>query len=101
MDDRMAILGYVKWTLQVFDTPLTREILNLIQREADLMYRGRSAKSISGLRLRILHRFFTFVEDPQYNPEAQTFANVPTDFDYGNKHFHFIRDAPYKEKLLP
>jgi hypothetical protein len=42
-----------------------------------------------------------FVEDPQYNPEAQQFANVPTDFDYGNKHFHFMRDAPYREKLLP
>ena len=42
-----------------------------------------------------------FVEDPQYNPEAQMFANVPTDFDYGNKNFHFMRDAPYKEKLLP
>ncbi|KAG0569539.1 hypothetical protein KC19_6G098100 [Ceratodon purpureus] len=101
MDDRMAILGYVKWTVQVFDTALTRELLNLIQREADLMYRGRSAKSISGLRQRILHRFYRFVEDPQYNPEAQQFANVATDFDYGNKHFHFMRDAPYREKLLP
>uniref|UniRef100_A0A7I4C204 IQ motif and ubiquitin-like domain-containing protein n=1 Tax=Physcomitrium patens TaxID=3218 RepID=A0A7I4C204_PHYPA len=78
---------------QVFDTVLTREILNLIQREADLMYRGRSAKSISGLRKRILHRFWAFVEDPLYNPEAQMFANEPTDFDYGNKHFQCMRDA--------
>jgi len=54
----------------------------------------------------LIHLFYIFicmqfVEDQQYNPEAQIFANVPTDFDYGNKHFHFMRDAPYKEKLIP
>lgn len=57
----MAVLGYVKWTVQVYDHPLTREILLLIQREADLMYRGRSARSISGLRRRIEHLFLQVI----------------------------------------
>lgn len=56
-DERMGVLGYVKWTVQVFSTSLTREILELIEREADLMMRGRPAKSLSGLRLRILNLF--------------------------------------------
>lgn len=44
-----------------------------------------------------------FVEDPLYNPEAQMFANEPTDFDYGNKHFQCMRDAlnkfPWDESI--
>lgn len=57
IDVRMGVLGYVKWTVQVFDSSLTRQILMLIEREADLMYRGRSAKSLSGLRQRISNMF--------------------------------------------
>jgi hypothetical protein len=57
MDERMGVLGYVKWTVQVHDSPLTREILMLVEREADLMYRGRPAHSLSGLRQRILSLF--------------------------------------------
>jgi nucleotide-binding universal stress UspA family protein len=57
MDERMGVLGYVKWTVQVHNSPLTREILMLVEREADLMYRGRPAHSLSGLRQRILGLF--------------------------------------------
>ncbi len=57
MDTRMGVLGYVKWMVQVFHTPLIREILLLIEREADLMFRGRPASSLNGLRQRILNLF--------------------------------------------
>ncbi|CAM6099145.1 unnamed protein product [Calypogeia fissa] len=82
-DERMGVLGYVKWTVQVFNTMLTREILELIEREADLMMRGRPSKSLSGLRLRILNLFLQFVETPEFNPEAASQQYVPVDFDYG------------------
>ncbi|KAL2623525.1 hypothetical protein R1flu_003730 [Riccia fluitans] len=82
-DDRMGVLGYVKWTVQVFNCPLTREILDLIEREADLMNRGRRARTLSGLRQRILNLFLEFVETPDFNPEAVGFQYVPHDFDFG------------------
>ncbi|KAG6541978.1 hypothetical protein Mapa_016615 [Marchantia paleacea] len=82
-DERMGVLGYVKWTVQVFNCPLIREILDLVEREADLMNRGRPARTLSGLRQRILNLFLQFVETPDFNPEAAGFQYVPTDFDYG------------------
>ncbi|OAE25368.1 hypothetical protein AXG93_4620s1830 [Marchantia polymorpha subsp. ruderalis] len=82
-DERVGVLGYVKWTVQVFNCPLTREILDLVEREADLMNRGRPARTLSGLRQRILNLFLQFVETPDFNPEAAGFQYVPTDFDYG------------------
>lgn len=57
MDERLGVLSYVKWTVQMFHTRLTQEILLLIEREADLMYRNRPASSLSGLRRRILDLF--------------------------------------------
>ena len=36
-----------------------------------------------------------FIETPEYNPEAMMFGAVPTDYDYGSKHFQSTRNAPY------
>lgn len=55
---------------QEFDCNLTREIVELIDREADLLNRGRSPKMLEGLRKRISSLFLTFVETPEFNPEA-------------------------------
>ncbi|CAK9225627.1 unnamed protein product [Sphagnum troendelagicum] len=94
MDERMGVLGYVKWTVQVHNSPLTREILMLVEREADLMYRGRPAHSLSGLRQRILGLFVQYVETPEFNPEAMHYQFVPADFDYmKNRHKHGV-DTP-------
>ncbi|CAM6049057.1 unnamed protein product [Sphagnum compactum] len=94
MDTRMGVLGYVKWMVQVFHTPLIREILLLIEREADLMFRGRPASSLNGLRQRILNLFLQFVETPEFNPEAVSFLYVPVDFDHGKNRFPMMRDMP-------
>jgi len=66
MHTRMGVLGYVKWMVQVFHTPLIREILLLIEREADLMFRGRPASSLNGLRQRILNLFLQVNESFVY-----------------------------------
>ena len=106
IDERLDVLLHVKWTVKVrplrppqppgvvagyltvpclrvrtaaqeFDCLLTREIVDLIDREADLLNRGRSEKSLEGLRRRISNLFLQFVETPEFNPEATRFQKVP------------------------
>jgi hypothetical protein len=55
------------------ESPLTKEIMELVDREADLLNRGRAPKSMESLRLRISNLFLRFLEDPKYNPRASDF----------------------------
>lgn len=48
LDERLDILLNTKWTVKEFDYPLTREIVELIDREADMLNRGRTEKSLDG-----------------------------------------------------
>jgi IQ and ubiquitin-like domain-containing protein len=59
-----------------FDCNLSREIVNLIDREGDLMSRGRSHESLEGLRTRIANLFYQFLRVPEFNPEAAAFSKV-------------------------
>ena len=56
-----------------------RNIVELIDREADLLNRGRSEKSLAGLRKRLSNMFLRFIETPEFNPEAARFQKVPRD----------------------
>eukprot|EP00753_Platysulcus_tardus_P018650 PLAT7002.1.p1 GENE.PLAT7002.1~~PLAT7002.1.p1 ORF type:complete len:768 (+),score=410.07 PLAT7002.1:32-2305(+) len=80
IDERLDVLLHVKWTVKEFDCNLTRNIVDLIDREADLLNRGRSEKSLEGLRKRINNLFLQFIETPEFNPEASRFQKVPRDF---------------------
>ena len=80
-DERLDVLLHVKWTVKEFDCNLTREHVELIDREADLLNRGRSPKTLNGLRRRISNLFLAFLETPEFNPEAARFQVVPGDFD--------------------
>jgi len=79
IDERLDVLLHVKWTVKEFDCNLTREIVDLIDREADLLNRGRMEKSLEGLRKRIANLFLQFIETPEFNPEASRFQKVPRD----------------------
>lgn len=79
VDERLDVLLHVKWTVKEFDCLLTREIVDLIDREADLLNRGRSEKSLEGLRRRVSNLFLQFIETPEFNPEAARFQKVPRD----------------------
>ncbi|KAI8922997.1 hypothetical protein BC831DRAFT_404309 [Entophlyctis helioformis] len=70
VDERLQILLHVKYTVKEFDCNLTREIVELIDREGDLVSRGRSAASLEGLRKRISNLFLQFIRTPEFNPEA-------------------------------
>ena len=88
VDERLDVLLNVKWTVQEFDCPLARDIVELCDREADLLNRGRSASSVDGLRKRILNLFLQFIETPDFNPESKRFLKVGT-----RGHVAIARDA--------
>ena len=79
-DERLDMLLNVKWTVNEFDCALTRDIVDLIDREADLLNRGRGAGTLAGLRVRLNNLFLQFIETPEFNPEAARFLKVPNDF---------------------
>jgi len=81
IDERLDVLLHVKWTVKEFDCNLTREIVELIDREADLLNRGRDPRMLEGLRKRISSSFLTFIETPEFNPEAARYQVVPMDFE--------------------
>jgi len=54
---------------------LTKELTELIDREADLLNRGRGDKALEGLRKRITRAFLQLIRDPKYNPEADNLVN--------------------------
>jgi hypothetical protein len=61
-----------------FDTPLTRDISDLVDREADLLNRGRPAQSMDRLRVRLGNVFLQFIESPEFNPRAAEFVAKTT-----------------------
>mmetsp|Transcript_22967 Transcript_22967/g.38300 ORF Transcript_22967/g.38300 Transcript_22967/m.38300 type:complete len:425 (-) Transcript_22967:2216-3490(-) len=73
-DQRLDVLLNVKWTVKEMDSPLTREIMDLVDREADLLNRGRAPKSMESLRTRLSNLFLRFLENPQFNPRAADFV---------------------------
>lgn len=77
IDERLDVLLHTKWTVKEFDCNLSREIEELIDREADMLNRGRSDGSLDGLRKRLANLFLQFVETPYFNPEAGRFQKVP------------------------
>lgn len=75
--DRLELLTHVRETVGEFDCPLTREIIGLVDREADMLHRGRPAGSFAGSRQRLKGLFLTFCEAPAFNPEAAKFRKLP------------------------
>ena len=71
------MLLHIKWTVKEFDCGLSREIVTLIDREADLLNRGRASATLNALRKRAANLFLQFVETPEFNPEAARFQRVP------------------------
>jgi hypothetical protein len=72
-DERLDVLLHTKWTVKEFDCNLSREIVDLIDREADMLNRGRGEASLEGLRKRLSNLFLQFIETPEFNPEAARF----------------------------
>jgi phosphoribulokinase len=80
VDERLDILLHVKWTVKELSCPLSREIVELVDREADLLNRGRKEASLLALRQRMSNLFLQFVETPEFNPEAIQYQRVPLEY---------------------
>ena len=66
---------YVYFT-QEHECKLTQEILELIDREVDLMMRGVKHQNLEGLRKRIATLFFHYIKTPLFNPEVARYLKV-------------------------
>lgn len=67
------------FTGQEHACPLTRDIVDLIDREVDLMTRGVKAARLEGLRKRISTLFLQYIKIPAFNPEVAKLLKVSTE----------------------
>ncbi|GAB4817527.1 hypothetical protein N2152v2_004573 [Parachlorella kessleri] len=70
---RLTALMQVKQTLKGGDSsslPAAKAVLELVDRELDLLNRGRSPVGMEGLRQRVANSFLEALKCPQLNPEA-------------------------------
>ncbi|XP_076588895.1 IQ motif and ubiquitin-like domain-containing protein isoform X2 [Chaetodon auriga] len=76
-DQRVQVLTALKHTAKEHACQLTRDIVDLIDREVDLMTRGVKAASLEGLRKRISTLFLQYIKTPAFNPEVARLLKVP------------------------
>eukprot|EP00118_Oscarella_pearsei_P001612 m.7913 g.7913 ORF g.7913 m.7913 type:complete len:634 (+) comp20015_c0_seq2:115-2016(+) len=76
-EERMDVLLSLKATVTEHDCKLTREIVELIERETDLMLRETKQKNLEGLRKRISNLFLQYIKTPLFNPEISHLLRVP------------------------
>ncbi|CAF0725391.1 unnamed protein product [Rotaria sordida] len=79
LDERLDILLTLKHTVKEHDSRLTQEIIQLIDREADLLMRGIKEENLSGLRQRISTLFLQYIKTPTFNPGVVRHLKVPQD----------------------
>ncbi|KFQ29407.1 IQ and ubiquitin-like domain-containing protein, partial [Merops nubicus] len=77
--ERIALLSALRRTLEEHECKLTKEILELIDREVDLMSREVKDCNLEGLRKRICTLFLQYVKTPKFNPEVARLLKVPPD----------------------
>ncbi|CAM4475487.1 unnamed protein product [Lepidochelys olivacea] len=78
-DERLDVLLTLKHTVKEHECKLTHEIVELIDREADLMMRGVKECNLEGLRKRICTLFLQYIKTPFFNPEVTRVLKVPPD----------------------
>nr|XP_027782099.1 IQ and ubiquitin-like domain-containing protein [Marmota flaviventris] len=92
-DERVDILLTLKHTVKEHECKLTQEILELIDREVDLMMRGVKPYNLEGLRKRIATLFFQYIKTPLFNPEVARYLKVPQDPLKFYKKIYFCRNC--------
>ncbi|XP_059190427.1 IQ and ubiquitin-like domain-containing protein [Centropristis striata] len=76
-EHRLHILMTLKHTVKEHECQLTRDIVDLVDREVDLMTRGVKAANLEGLRKRISTLFLQYIKTPVFNPEVAKLLKVP------------------------
>jgi len=78
-EERLDVLLSLKNTVAEYPCPVSSDILELIDREADLTLRGFTEKRLDGLRQRINSLFLQFCKIVKVNPAAGPHNKVPQD----------------------
>ncbi|XP_031721978.1 IQ and ubiquitin-like domain-containing protein [Anarrhichthys ocellatus] len=76
-EQRLHVILTLKHTVKEHECQLTRDVVDLIDREMDLMTRGVKAVSLEGLRKRISTLFLQYIKTPAFNPEVAKLLKVP------------------------
>ncbi|XP_043824396.1 IQ and ubiquitin-like domain-containing protein [Dromiciops gliroides] len=97
-DERLDVLLTLKHTVKEHECKLTQDILELIDREVDLMMRGVKSCNLEGLRKRIATLFLQYIKTPLFNPEVARYLKVPQDPTKFYKNIYFCRSC---EMYLP
>ncbi|XP_037244809.1 IQ and ubiquitin-like domain-containing protein [Falco rusticolus] len=78
-DERVDVLLTLRRTVKEHECKLTQEIVELIDREVDLMLREVKECNLEGLRKRICTLFLQYIKTPKFNPEVARVLKVPPD----------------------
>ncbi|KAM8980331.1 IQ and ubiquitin-like domain-containing protein [Sarcophilus harrisii] len=97
-DERLDVLLTLKHTVKEHECKLTQDILELIDREVDLMMRGVKCANLEGLRKRIATLFLQYIKTPLFNPEVARHLKVPQDPAKLYKNIYFCHSCG---KYLP
>ncbi|XP_068132480.1 IQ motif and ubiquitin-like domain-containing protein isoform X2 [Hyperolius riggenbachi] len=97
-DERLDALLTLKHTVKEHNCKLTQEIVELIDREADLLMRGVRDGNLEGLRKRISTLFLQYIKTPTFNPEIARLLKVPQDSSVLRKNIYF---CPSCKSYLP
>ncbi|KAM3608973.1 uncharacterized protein V6R79_007803 [Siganus canaliculatus] len=88
-EDRLSTLSTLRHTVTEHPCQLTQDIVDLIDREVDLMGRRLKAESLDGLRQRISSLFLQFMKTPAFNPAVAELLKVPQNpSELKNNMFH-------------
>ncbi|ESP01005.1 hypothetical protein LOTGIDRAFT_52457, partial [Lottia gigantea] len=97
-DERLDVLLTLKHTVKEHDCKLTQEIIELIDREADLLMRGVKEDNLDGLRKRISTLVLQYIKTPTFNPESAKLLKIPQDPSVLRKNIYF---CPSCNSYLP
>ncbi|XP_067236609.1 IQ motif and ubiquitin-like domain-containing protein isoform X2 [Chanodichthys erythropterus] len=78
-DERLDVLLTLKHTVKEHKCKLTQDIVDLIDREMDLLMRGVKKSKLDGLRKRISTLFLQYIKTPAFNPQVSKLLRVPQD----------------------
>ena len=97
-DERLDILLTLKHTVKEHDCKITQEMIELIDREADLLTRNVKSANLEGLRQRISTLFLQYCKTPSFNPDVARLLKVPKDSSALRKDIYF---CPSCNSYLP
>nr|XP_009685640.1 PREDICTED: IQ and ubiquitin-like domain-containing protein isoform X1 [Struthio camelus australis] len=92
-DERIDVLLTLRHTVKEHACKLTQEIVELIDREVDLMLRDVKECNLEGLRKRICTLFLQYIKTPSFNPEVARILKVPPDPLKLYKNVNFCRSC--------